>query len=709
MVRLGAPGRSPALALIAGIAIGAMLLVSRRDEAAAVQGTQLRGRLHLIWDGSAGAEGTEYFVQPLDGRPATRLRVPRAIEESGQLLALDRSEVEVTLADAGGAAIRAPGQGIPEAALVAIRGIGTSARVTAPRSVGAAASQAALDFVTVLCRFADDPRTPFLTGTVATVHGGTSPGLAFHYREMAQDPGVMSGSVIVGWYDLPLPRGSYVFTNSANYSGLAQDCAGLAQADVDFSQFAGINIQLNGAMQTRSTPPYDTLSLGGSATLTLSGVVRSWGVTWLSGIHASNYVVVHHEVGHAIGWPHSSGNYGQEYDSNWDIMSRGYLRYTLPWGWQGVHTIASHKVSEGWLPEERILEPTPGSVVKGRLVRSALPPTNGYLMVRVPLPDIGGWISAETRIPAGLDTPLPASAVVLHRVPFAIRSYVIDPDNNGNPNDAGAQWMPGEEYSDPIAGVSIRVDSAVADGFDVTVTRGWKVEAIVVGPGAVTVNVPAAAPLECAVSCTVVAATRGLVVVVTATPDPGKAFVQWKGACTGSGACSIVVNQSASVTAEFAGTPSPTTSTLGPATMGGNYLDSLTVVNDGAPGIWSIVSGALPEGLALAPSTGRITGIASEAGVFPFTLRVSAGPYFDEQAVSITVTKPVLDQDAVMQALLGGPPLGFTPQRFLDLLGNRNGAVDVGDVRAWLIDTAALSPAQRAAMRATLERSERRP
>jgi hypothetical protein len=709
MRRQGVMGQGHRLAipgLLALVVMGAIMLAARGHEADAAQATVLRGRLHLIWDGRAGTEGAEYFVQPLDGRPATRLRVPRAIEESGRLLALDRTEVEVAITDVAGAAVRDQGQGIAEATLVSIRGIGTNATVIAPRRENASASVAALDFVTVLCRFADDPSTPFSTGSLATVHGGTSPGLAFHYREMAQDPGIMSGSVIVGWYDLPLPRSSYVFSNGANYTGIAQDCAGLAQADVEFSQFAGINVQLNGAMQTRPTPPYDVLSLGGSASLVLDGVSRVWGVTWLSGIHANNYVVVHHEVGHAIGWPHSSGNYGQEYDSRWDIMSVGYLRNTAPWGWQGVHTISSHKDARGWLPEERILEPALGSQVKGRLVRSALPPPNGYLMVRVPLP-AGGWISAETRIPAGLDTPLPGSAVLLHRMPFSIRSYVIDPDSNGNPNDDAAQWLTGEEYADAVNGVSIRVDAGFADGFDVTVTRGWRLEATVVGPGAVTVNVPGAPPLECDDDCTAVAATRGLVVGVTATPDPGKTLIRWKGACTGSGACSVLLNETAMVSAEFAGPPAITTSALQPVLMGGTYLDSLQVISDGAPGNWSITSGSLPEGLTLAPSTGYISGIAGEAGEFTFTLRVSAGPYFDEQEATITVTKPVLSPGEVIESLLGGPTVDVTAQRFLDALGNRNNYVDVGDVRAWLLDTASLTPAQRAAMLGVLATRER--
>jgi hypothetical protein len=43
-----------------------------------------------------------------------------------------------------------------------------------------------------------------------------------------------------------------------------------------------------------------------------------------------------------------------------------------------------------------------------------------------------------------------------------------------------------------------------------------------------------------------------------------------------------------------------------------------------------------------------------------------------------------------MEALLGGTALQPDLARFLDLLGNRNGRLDVGDAWAWLVDTGAL-------------------
>jgi len=51
------------------------------------------------------------------------------------------------------------------------------------------------------------------------------------------------------------------------------------------------------------------------------------------------------------------------------------------------------------------------------------------------------------------------------------------------------------------------------------------------------------------------------------------------------------------------------------------------------------------------------------------------------------VAKPQVAEAAVMDQLLGGPATLTADQlRFMDLLGNKNGRLDVGDVRAWLQD-----------------------
>ena len=76
----------------------------------------------------------------------------------------------------------------------------------------------------------------------------------------------------------------------------------------------------------------------------------------------------------------------------------------------------------------------------------------------------------------------------------------------------------------------------------------------------------------------------------------------------------------------------------------------------------------------------------------------------------LVVTKPTLAANAVLDLLLGSTSTLTPDERsFLDLLGNRNGRVDLGDVRAWLVDIKALQAdaAPGAAMPALTRVSER--
>lgn len=60
----------------------------------------------------------------------------------------------------------------------------------------------------------------------------------------------------------------------------------------------------------------------------------------------------------------------------------------------------------------------------------------------------------------------------------------------------------------------------------------------------------------CGMGCT--AYTPGTSVTITATPDPGSVFVGWTGACTGTGACTVTMDQARDVTAQFASAPTAT-------------------------------------------------------------------------------------------------------------------------------------------------------
>jgi hypothetical protein len=84
--------------------------------------------------------------------------------------------------------------------------------------------------------------------------------------------------------------------------------------------------------------------------------------------------------------------------------------------------------------------------------------------------------------------------------------------------------------------------------------------------------------------------------------------------------------------------PSITTSALQNAIQNMAYGDVLTVTNGRLPYSWSIVSGSLPDGLALDSATGVIMGKASSIGTSNFTVQITdANSTTDTRAVSITV------------------------------------------------------------------------
>jgi hypothetical protein len=146
--------------------------------------------------------------------------------------------------------------------------------------------------------------------------------------------------------------------------------------------------------------------------------------------------------------------------------------------------------------------------------------------------------------------------------------------------------------------------------------------------------------------------------------------------------------------------------------MGAAYADTLRA--DGAgPGLrWHLAAGALPPGVTLDSVTGRLAGVAEAAGTFRFTVRAASEARTATGELRVTVARPALDAGAVLDQLLGTGALAADHRRFLDLLGNRNDRVDVGDVAAWLDATAAsaASPPVAALRRlVTVERSPTAP
>ena len=184
--------------------------------------------------------------------------------------------------------------------------------------------------------------------------------------------------------------------------------------------------------------------------------------------------VFSHEMGHGFGLPHSSGPYGEVYDSRWDPMSRGETSHPT-FGRVAPHTISYHKDILGWIPAAVKYTVGPGTSQTIEIERIGLSPSSpgNYLMAQIPITGSTEFYTVEARRFAGYDTRLPGEAVIIHNVLPGRPSpaWVVDPDNNGNVNDAGAMWTPGETFTDAANGITVTVNAMNASSFNVTIVK----------------------------------------------------------------------------------------------------------------------------------------------------------------------------------------------------------------------------------------------
>jgi len=118
-----------------------------------------------------------------------------------------------------------------------------------------------------------------------------------------------------------------------------------------------------------------------------------------------------------------------------------------------------------------------------------------------------------------------------------------------------------------------------------------------------------------------------------------------------------------------AGAPALTITTASPlpgGVVGVSYSQTLNATGGQAPYSWSVVAGSLPAGLALAPSTGVLSGTPSASGSINFTVQASDGaqptPRTTTKVFSLTVTAnvPVLSTLNPSSTIAGGPAFTLT-------------------------------------------------
>jgi hypothetical protein len=460
---------------IGAILIIAVLFCAVSRTSVEAQEVSFSGWFHVLWgDSLPGLEGKavhEYVVIDDQNRWVRLDLGDLSAISHDDIAELNRKRVRVV-----GRPSRRQALG-PQASPDGVRFEATLIEAETPQAGGAAAFEMAPGitgsqrWVNILCRFADSTSvTPRSNAYVQNLMGL----MDNYWGELSYKNINLAGTVVVGWYNLPQPTSYYVYDRTGDgvedldFSRAAQDCTAAADADVFFPDFSGINLMFNGLL--------DCCAWGGSATFTKDGQTRRYSVTWLPPWGYENQGVVGHEMGHGFGLPHSSGPYGETYDSRWDVMSNlwGNCPPRDPvFGCIGVHTISHHKDLLGWIPASRNLVLAPGAVQTIMLDRLGDPASAlNYHMVKIPIAGSATqFYTVEARRFTGYDSTLPGEAVVIHRIDkTGIRpAQVVDVDNNGDPNDAAAMWMAGETFIDSANGIMVSIDAVTATGFQVTV------------------------------------------------------------------------------------------------------------------------------------------------------------------------------------------------------------------------------------------------
>jgi M6 family metalloprotease-like protein len=340
-------------------------------------------------------------------------------------------------------------------------------------------------YVTILIRFSDATNvTPRPVSYYEALMGDTAPAIGHYWQDQSYGQVRITGSVVVGWVNLPHPRSYY--EDAANggalrFTELFQDAVSLVDAQVYFPDYYGINLLCN------ENAPGGFWGVAGGVGLTVDGVTRGWGAVIGNPEHYHSMIA--HEMGHTLGMGHGGGPDGSQYGDGWDPMGHGTIYSTsLPYVSHAIGISSYHRQSVGWIPAALNYLAFPGTDANVEIERLCNPvSTTNPLMAII---FIGGsasdYYTIETRLASGYDAlahppeslnGLPGQGIVIHRVnwdwlPTSPEVRVVDGDGNGDGDDSGGVWTIGETFNDSANQIKVEVWAAGATSMTVHITVG---------------------------------------------------------------------------------------------------------------------------------------------------------------------------------------------------------------------------------------------
>ncbi len=335
-------------------------------------------------------------------------------------------------------------------------------------------------WVTLMCKFSDIA-TEQKTLSFFQSQYGTAIGQLDHYwQEVSYGQINLAGSTAHGWASLPEPRSVYVTKDDAgkdkaDLGKLFTDCVAAHDANVNFAVnggVQGVNMMFNGDL--------DGFAWGGGRCATLDGVNKCWSTTWNPPWSFGNLAPLSHEMGHAYGLPHANNSDADSdpYDNPWDVMSDAWNN-AVPnstYGSLPKHINVYSRNRLGWVATARKRTVVAGAgAASVTMDRISLPGSTNTQMLILGYPEQSTrYYTIEARKRGGsYENRLAGDAVIIHEVLTSRKEPAWSMDADTPPanraNNEGSMFKVGETWISPDYAFRVKVESATAEGFVVTV------------------------------------------------------------------------------------------------------------------------------------------------------------------------------------------------------------------------------------------------